>query len=106
MDKSKDPNVMTFMMQLVQEKFGDDIEVDFLNSEADRLYIDFGDKLVSYFEPMLSEENKEKFDELINGSESQDDMLGFLMDVIPNLEEQIMQVLIKFRENYLENNQN
>lgn len=100
-NQSKDQNVLSFMMQLVQEKHGDDTGMEFLNTESERLYNTFGDNLVKYFEPQLSEEQKTKFDELISSAQSQDKMLEFLLDAIPNLEEQIMDVLIKFREDYL-----
>ena len=100
-NQAKDQNVLSFMMQLVQEKHGDDSGMAFLNTESDRLYNSFGDNLVKYFEPQLYEEQKTKFDELISSAQSQDKMLEFLLDAIPNLEEQIMEVLIKFREDYL-----
>lgn len=100
-NQKKDANVMSFMMQLVQEKHGDEIEYTFLNSESEKLYNQFGDKLVSYFEPQLSEEQKTKFDKMIADSMGQDEMLNFLVDSIPDLEEQIMQVLIEYRAEYL-----
>jgi hypothetical protein len=102
----RDQNVLSFMMQLVQEKHGDEIDINFLNTEADKLYMEFGDKLVSYFEPQLSEEQKKKFDELIAKGKGQDEMLNFLVDSIPDLEEQIMQVLIEYRATYLGENLN
>jgi hypothetical protein len=97
----RDQNVLSFMMQLVQEKHGDEIEISFLNQEADRLYNLFGDKLVSFFEPQLTEDQKKQFDELIKDQKAQDEMMNFLVDSIPDLEEQIMQILIEFRESYL-----
>lgn len=97
----RDQNVLSFMMQLVQEKHGDDIDMSFLNEESDKLYNEFGDKLVSFFEPQLSPEQKKKFDELISSGSAQDQMLSFLLESIPTLEEQIMDVLVKFREEYI-----
>lgn len=97
----KDQNVVSFMMQLVQEKYGDEIDIEFLNQESDRLYDLFGDNLVSYFEPMLSEEQKLQFDGLVANSAQQDELLDFLIKNIPNLEQQILQVLVDFRNDYL-----
>jgi len=100
-DQVKDQNVLSFMMQLVQEKHGDDIEINFLNEESEKLYNEFGDKLVSYFEPQLSEDKKGEFDKLISTGSDQDKMLNFLIESIPDLEEQIMEVLIQYRAEYL-----
>lgn len=100
----KDQNVLSFMMQLVQERYGDEIEIEFLNQEADRLYDEFGNNLVSYFEPMLSEEQKLSFDQLVATSPDQEQLLEFLITNIPNLEQQIMQVLVDFRTSYLNSN--
>lgn len=97
----KDQNVLSFMMQLVQEKFGDEIEIDFLNQESDRLYDLFGNNLVDYFEPMLSEEQKLQFDQLVATAPEQEKLLEFLINNIPNLEQQILQVLVNFRTEYL-----
>jgi len=100
----KDQNVLSFMMQLVQERYGDEIEIEFLNQEADRLYDEFGNNLVNYFEPMLSEEQKLSFDQLVATSPDQEKLLEFLITNIPNLEQQIMQVLVDFRTSYLNSN--
>lgn len=99
--QTKDQNVLSFMMQLVQERFGDDIEIDYLNQEADRLYDLFGNNLVSYFEPMLTDQQKLQFDQLAKQSTNQEALLGFLTQAIPDLENKIMQVLIAFRNAYL-----
>ncbi|KXK26613.1 MAG: hypothetical protein TR69_WS6001000620 [candidate division WS6 bacterium OLB20] len=93
------------MMQLVQEKFGDDTDIDFLNQEAGRLYDIFGDNLVDYFEPMLTEGQKEEFDKLVDQGANQDNLLNYLVDNIPDLETQILQVLVQFREQYLRQQQ-
>lgn len=100
----KDQNVLSFMMQLVQERYGDEIEIEFLNQEADRLYDEFGNNLVNYFEPMLSEEQKLSFDQLVATSPDQEKLLEFLIANIPNLEQQILQVLVDFRASYLSSN--
>jgi hypothetical protein len=97
----KDQNVLSYMMQLVQEKYSDDVEFDFLNQEADRLYDLFGNNLVQYFEPMLTVEQKQQFEELLKKQTSQDALLSFLIQAIPDLEGRIMQVLGVFRTQYL-----
>lgn len=101
MNAPKDPNVLSFMMQLVQERYGDEIDIEFLNGEADRLYDMFGNNLVDYFEPMLSEDQKMQFDQLVNTAPEQEKLLEFLINNIPNLEQQILQVLVDFRTQYL-----
>lgn len=105
-DPQKDPNVISFMMQLVQEKHGDDISQDFLNQESDRLYLKFGNGLAGHFEPQLSEDQKVKFDELIKQGVAQDQLLNFLLENIGDLEEQIMNILIQFRLDYLNQGEN
>jgi len=99
----KDPNVMTFMMQMVQEKHGDNVDGDFLQKEADRLYEDFGDKLVDYFEPMLSEEQKTGFDQIVAQGADQEKLLEFLIGSIDNLEQRILEILTQFKNEYLAN---
>ena len=106
MDNSepKDQNVYSFMLQLVQEKFGDEAEVDFLNNEADRIYDLFGEVLLQYFGPLLPKDKTEEFDQLIESGAGDDDLMGFLMEHIDNLEMQIMEILLKFREDYMDGN--
>lgn len=98
----KDQNVVSFMMQLIQEKHGDETDLTFLNSESDRLYDLFGDNLVNYFEPQLNEEQKIEFDNMISQNVSQDALMDFLLKSIPDLEAQIMDVLVQFRQEYLD----
>ena len=97
----KDQNVFSFMVQLVQEKYGDDVEIAFLNEEADRLYDLFSNNLVQYFEPLLSTEQKAQFDVLVKTQNNQEALLSFLIQAIPDLETRIMQVLVAFRNQYL-----
>jgi len=99
--QNKDQNVLSFMVQLVQEKYGDDTDLQFQNTEADRLYDLFGNNLVSYFEPMLTEDQKKQFDQLVTQGTNQEMLLSFLMQAIPDLETKIMQVLVSFRNAYL-----
>jgi hypothetical protein len=100
-DEEKDQNVYSFMMQLVQEKHGDDVDVEFLNAESDRLYDLFGNVLLQYFEPQLNEEQKQQFDQLIEANENQDNLLNFLVENIGDLEQQIIKVLVSFRTEYI-----
>lgn len=97
----KDQNVFSFMMQLVQEKMGDEVDMVILESESDRLYNMFGDYLVSYFEPQLSDEQKKQFDQLVEGNEDQELVINFLQENIQDLEQQIIQLLVKFRSDYI-----
>lgn len=101
-EEPRDQNVYSFMMQLVQEKHGDDTDYDYLEAEAGRLYDLFGDVLLNYFEPQLSEDQKVQFDQLIEAGGEGDTLMNFLTEGISNLEEQIVDVLIKFREDYVE----
>jgi hypothetical protein len=98
---ARDQNVFSFMLQLVQERYGDDTDLDFQNKEAERLYDVFGNNLVSYFEPMLSEQQKQQFDALYKQGGNNESLLGFLTQSIPDLEMKIMQVLVSFRNAYL-----
>lgn len=100
-DETKDQNVLSFMMQLVQLKHGEETDIDFLNQEANRLYDIFGDNLVDYFEPMLTEDQKVEFDKLVDQGSDQDGLLNFLIQSIPNLENQIMNILVEFRNKYM-----
>jgi len=99
--EEKDPNVMTFMMQIVQEKHGDAVDSKFLEEESNRLYDEFGDRLVGYFEPMLSEEQKTQFDALVQQGGDQNQLLEFLIGAIENLEQKILDVLMQFKNEYL-----
>jgi len=99
--EERDQNVYSFMMQLVQEKHGDETDAEFLSSESDRLYDLFGDVLLGYFEPQLNPEQKQQFDQLIEANESQDSLMQFLIENIGDLEKQIMQILVNFRTDYI-----
>lgn len=101
-DQPKDQNVLSFMMELVQEKFGSEVDAEFLNQESTRLYNLFGNNLVGYFEPMLTPDQKQEFDLLVQQTDNQENLLNYLMQAIPNLEQQILQVLINFRLEYLQ----
>jgi hypothetical protein len=99
----RDQNVMSFMMQLVQEKFGDDVELNFMNQESERLYNLFGNNLVSFFEPMLTDEQKTQFSALYSQNSDQEALLAFLIQSIPDLEMKMLQILVDFKNAYLTN---
>lgn len=97
----RDPNVLNFMVQAVQQKHGVDADPAFVKKESERLYDEFGEKLVDYFEPMLSKEQIEEFDKMMTQGASQDQLLAFLMSSIPDLTQQIEKVLIEYKEKYI-----
>lgn len=97
----KDPNVISFMMQIVQEKHGDSVDSKFLEEESSKLYDEFGDRLVGYFEPMLSDEQKTQFDNLVKEGADQNKLLEFLIASIENLEQKILDTLMQFKSEYL-----
>lgn len=99
--EDRDPNVYSFMMQLVQEKHGEDVEFSFLEQEAGRLYDIFGEVLLNYFEPQLTPDQKVQFDQLVEAEAEQDQLLNFLIENIGNLEQQIVQILANYRSDYL-----
>ena len=97
----RDPNVMTFMMQIIQEKHGDSVDSKFLQEESERLYDEFGDRLVNYFEPMLSDEQKVQFDQLVAQGVDQNKLLEFLIGAIDDLEQKILDTLNQFKNEYI-----
>lgn len=98
----RDPNVLAFMAQAVKEKYKDQQVTDeFMQTEANRLYDDFGNNLVSHFEPMLTEEQLKQFDELLQNGSTQDQLLQYLMSCIPDLTKKIEDVLVGYKEKYL-----
>ncbi len=101
MQIQRDPNVMAFMMQIIQEKKGDSVDSNTLQQEAVKLYDEFGDRLVSYFEPMLSEEQKQQFDNLVGQGADQNQLLEFLVGAIDNLEQKILDTLTQFKNEYM-----
>lgn len=101
MDPEKDQNVYAFMMQLAQEKQGDDVEAEFLAEETDMLYDLFGDMLLAYFEPQLNDDQREQFNQLVEANSDQDALLNFLTENISDLQDQIVNMLVKFRQDYL-----
>ena len=99
-------SVMNFIKQIVREKYGNQAEVHFVNQEVSKIYNEFGNNLVAYFKPMISDQEKLKLDKLINQSVDHEVFLAFLMDSIVNFEQKIVKFLIKFRENYIKSSTN
>ncbi len=101
MDEPKEDELFSKMMELVQQKHGDDVDPDFLHTEAERLYLEFGDQLANYFEPMLTEEQKQEFDQLAENGMSQDQAIEFLTRSIDDLEGKMLNALFEFQKRYL-----
>lgn len=98
----RDPNVLAFMNQAVKEKYKDqEVTQDFLKTESERLYDDFGSNLVSHFEPMLNEDQLKQFDQMLQDGATQDQLLQYLMSCIPDLMKKMEEVLLGYKENYL-----
>lgn len=101
-NQAKDRNVLSFMYQLVQERHGDDTDINFLNSEADRLYFLFGNKMVEYFASMLNDSQKAEFSQLINNRADQNQVMEYLANALPDMEGRILKILAMFRNEYLQ----
>lgn len=101
--EEKDQNVYNFLVQIIQEKHGNNIPWEQVTAEADRLYDELGDLLVNTFEPEMKENQKEEFDKLYAQGYNQDELQMYLLQNIPNLEDRIQQILIDFRQRYLSN---
>lgn len=98
----RDPIVLEELKDLVRFKHGKNVDENFVEQESTRLYDVFSNQLISYFEPMLSEEQKQEFDDLA-GQEGtdQEGLLNFLVGAIPDLQNQVMQALKEFEANYI-----
>lgn len=96
---TSDP-VVNFMKQTVIEKYGEEVDKNFLNEETNRIYEDFGDNLFTHFKPMISAEQKVKLDKLLTKTQNQEEVLGFLMESIDNFEQKIIEYLIEYRKAY------
>ena len=100
-NQQRDQNVLSFMMQLVQQKYGDEVESSFLVEESNKLYDKFGEALVDYFDPIMTEQQHKEFDKLSSEGANNSKVLEFLMREVPDLDTNIKKVLFMFRENYL-----
>lgn len=97
----RDDRVVSFIKQMVREKYGPSMSEDNLTKEAEMLYEMFTENLVSYFEPYVSEEANNRLNDLIKKSTDKDTVLAFLMESVDNFEQKIIQVLVDFRNSYL-----
>ncbi len=97
----KDPNVFTYMMQLVQQKYGDDVDSGFLEKNANDLYDKFAEELVSYFSPILSPEQKKSFDSMLENNVPEEKMVAYLFSIVDDVEGHIKQILDSFKDTYL-----
>jgi len=97
----KDPNVYGWIIGFVQKKHGNEVDSSFIEQEATRLYDSFGDFLVKQFEPMLSEEQKSQFDQIVSAGADQMKLQEFLMTSIPDITEKLMGAMDQFEQNYL-----
>lgn len=101
LDIMKDSYLYSFLVEMVQEKHGDEIEIEFLESEVDHLNVDLSEKLLLYFEPMLEEALKVEFEELVQREASIGEILGFFASNISNFEEGVVDFLEHYRRRYL-----
>lgn len=98
----RDPAIVAYMSDAVREKNkGKQITEDFVQTEANKLYDDFGENLINTFERMLEKEQIDKFNEMLEGGATQNQLLEYTMGCIPNLEKRIEEVLLTFREKYI-----
>lgn len=101
-DNLRDDRVMNFIMQMVQEKYGSSMSEGNLTKETEMLYEMFTENLVSYFKPYISEGDSNKLNDLLKKPTDKDTLLAFLMESVDNFEQKIVQVLVDFRNSYLE----
>lgn len=99
--QNRDQNVLIFMMQLVQQKYGDDVDSNFLVNESNKLYDEFGEALVDYFSGLMSEEQEKEFGRLSDSGAPNNMVLEFLMREIPELDDKIKKVLSLFKDRYI-----
>lgn len=101
-DIVRDPQIMEELRELVRFKHGRGSEATFVEQESTRLYDLFSEQLISFFEPMISEEKKAEFDNLSSQpGVNQETLMGFLIETIPDLQNQVLQALHEFEANYI-----
>lgn len=88
------------MERIVKEKHPEQVDGDFLKSEAEILYQEFDNEILEHFSRFIPENKKGEFDQLKNGGDPSQ-TLAFLMDNIDNFEFKILQYLADFRNKYL-----
>ena len=96
----KNEAVMNFMRQTVKEKYGEGVELDFLNQEANKIYTEFENSIFDHFKPMLSPDQQVEIDKITNEQADQATLLAFLMQSIKNFEFKIAKFLVDFRKKY------
>ena len=92
--------VMGFMKQTVKEKYGEGVDTDFLDQEANKIYTEFENSIFDHFNPMLSPDQQVELDKITNEQADQATLLAFLMQSIKNFELNIFQFLVDFRKKY------
>jgi len=92
--------VMGFMKQTVKEKYGEGVDTDFLDQEANKIYTEFENSIFDHFKPMLSPDQQVELDKITNEQADQATLLAFLMQSIKNFELNIFQFLVDFRKKY------
>lgn len=96
----KNEAVVDFMRQTVKEKYGEGVEADFLDQEANKIYMEFENSIFDHFKTMLSPDQEVELDKIINEQADQTTLLAFLMQSIKNFEFKIAQFLVDFRKKY------
>lgn len=96
-----DPQMLSFMRALVNERFGAEADTDFALREAERLYEVFSRQLGDYFEPQLRPADLARLNELLTSKARPEMALALLAASIPDLEAQIDHCLDIFRQSYL-----
>lgn len=93
--------VMNFLKQAVLIKHGDKVDQNFIDQETSKIYDDFGSGILNHFKPMISADQQEQLNKLIDESQNQEIILGFLMESIENFEQKIIQYLVEFKDTYI-----
>ncbi|MBD3280883.1 hypothetical protein GF389_05165 [Candidatus Dojkabacteria bacterium] len=92
--------LLSYLTQLIQEKHGDDVELEFIETERERLELDIKEKLLNYFEPMLATSAKKEFERMLESETEINVLMQFLFGTIDNLEEKIFEFLDKYKADY------
>ncbi|MBN1331718.1 hypothetical protein JW978_02405 [Candidatus Dojkabacteria bacterium] len=97
----KDSFIRSFLLQMVQEKHGDEAELEFIEKEVERLSYDLQEKLVAYFEPQMDSTSRAEFERLLNEGEDMNSTGQFLFGAIADLENKTIEFLDKYKSEYL-----
>ena len=96
----QDSYVQSFLTQMVQERYGDDVELEFIETEVERLHMDLGDKLIKHFEPLLDSSSQAEFERLLGADSDMDTVIQFLFGSIDDLQPKIFDFLDKYKTDY------